>query len=59
MSAQPGRIRLSEGIGGPSYALDVTEEEPPGHAVRSCMIGMRLADELLEPQAPGKTSGAS
>ena len=26
--------------------LDITEGEPPGHAVRSCLIGMRLADEL-------------
>jgi putative nucleotidyltransferase with HDIG domain len=33
-------------IGGLSYALDVTEGEPPGHAVRSCGIGMRIADEL-------------
>jgi len=42
----PGRIRLSEVIGGLSYALDLTEGEPPGHAVRSCVIGMRIADEL-------------
>lgn len=39
-------IALSELIGALSYALDVTEGEPPGHAVRSCLIGMRLADEL-------------
>ena len=42
----PARIRLSSVIGGLSYALDVTEGEPPGHAVRSCVIGMRIADEL-------------
>jgi HD-GYP domain-containing protein (c-di-GMP phosphodiesterase class II) len=43
----PGRhIALSEVLGGLSYALDLTEGEPPGHAVRSCMIGMRLADEI-------------
>ena len=29
-----------------SYALDVAEGEPPGHAERSCLIGMRLAGEL-------------
>jgi putative nucleotidyltransferase with HDIG domain len=29
-----------------SYALDVTEGEPPGHAVRTCKIGMRLAQAL-------------
>jgi putative nucleotidyltransferase with HDIG domain len=46
MEAGSGRIRLSEVIGGLSYALDLTEGEPPGHAVRSCLIGMRLADEL-------------
>jgi HD-GYP domain-containing protein (c-di-GMP phosphodiesterase class II) len=33
-------------IGAFSYALDLTEGEPPGHAVRSCIIGMRLAQEL-------------
>ncbi len=41
-----GGIALSELIGALSYALDLTEGEPPGHAVRSCLIGMRLADEL-------------
>ena len=41
-----GSIRLSEVVGGLSYALDVTEGEPPGHAVRTCLIGMRLAQEL-------------
>jgi len=39
-------IRLTEVIQGLSYALDMTEGEPPGHAARSCLIGMRLADEL-------------
>jgi HD-GYP domain-containing protein (c-di-GMP phosphodiesterase class II) len=33
-------------LGGLSYALDLTEGEPPGHAVRSCLIGMRLAEEI-------------
>jgi HD-GYP domain-containing protein (c-di-GMP phosphodiesterase class II) len=41
-----GHIALSEVVGGLSYALDLTEGEPPGHAVRSCMIGMRVAGEL-------------
>ncbi|HEY7637783.1 MAG TPA: HD domain-containing phosphohydrolase [Gemmatimonadales bacterium] len=27
-----------------SYALDITEGQPAGHAVRTCLIGMRLAD---------------
>ena len=46
MSEQARQIALSEVIGGLSYALDLTEGEPPGHAVRSCLIGMRLADEI-------------
>ena len=39
-------IALSELIGALSSALDVAEGEPPGHAERSCLIGMRLADEI-------------
>src|SRR4051794_35317496 len=38
-----GQFRLSRVIGAMSYALDVTEGEPPGHAKRACKIGMRLA----------------
>jgi HD-GYP domain-containing protein (c-di-GMP phosphodiesterase class II) len=41
-----GEIALSEVVGGLSYALDLTEGEPPGHAARSCLIGMRVAEEL-------------
>jgi HD-GYP domain-containing protein (c-di-GMP phosphodiesterase class II) len=40
------QIALSGVIAGFSYALDLTEGEPPGHAVRSCLIGMRLAQAL-------------
>ena len=39
-------IALSELIGALSRALDAAEGEPAGHAARSCLIGMRLADEL-------------
>src|SRR5919198_4676269 len=46
MPARPPEIALSEVIGALSYALDITEGEPPGHAVRTCMIGMRLAEVL-------------
>ena len=42
----PREVPLSEVIGALSYVLDLTEGEPPGHAVRTCMIGMRLAQEL-------------
>ena len=43
MSAEAAQVRLSKVIGAMSYALDLTEGEPPGHAVRTCKIGMRLA----------------
>ncbi|MEO8688307.1 MAG: HD domain-containing phosphohydrolase [Solirubrobacteraceae bacterium] len=46
MKQDAGSMRLSEVVGALSYALDLTEGEPPGHAVRSCLIGMRLAQEL-------------
>jgi putative nucleotidyltransferase with HDIG domain len=46
MGGDTGSIRLSEVVAALSYALDLTEGEPPGHAVRSCLIGMRLAQEL-------------
>src|SRR4051794_22692675 len=50
VSAPPVQIALSDVVAGLSYALDLTEGEPPGHAIRSCMIGMRLADEIdLDP----------
>jgi HD-GYP domain-containing protein (c-di-GMP phosphodiesterase class II) len=44
-----GQIALSGVIGALSHALDITEGQPPGHAVRSCVIGMRLAAELDLP----------
>ena len=50
MSAPGGQIALSDVLAGLSFALDLTEGEPPGHAIRSCIIGMRLADEIgLDP----------
>jgi HD-GYP domain-containing protein (c-di-GMP phosphodiesterase class II) len=50
VSAHPRQIALSEVLGGLSFALDLTEGEPPGHAVRSCLIGMRVAEEIgLDP----------
>ena len=33
-------------LGALSYALDITEGEPPGHAVRTLSIGMRIAEQL-------------
>jgi HD-GYP domain-containing protein (c-di-GMP phosphodiesterase class II) len=47
-----GEIHLSEVVAGLSYALDLTEGEPRGHATRSCVIGMRIAEEIgLDPAA--------
>ena len=37
---------LSQVLGALSYALDITEGEPPGHAVRTLSIGMRLAEQI-------------
>src|ERR1700750_2579939 len=39
-------VRRSEVLAGLSYALDLTEGQRPGHAVRSCLIGIRIADAL-------------
>src|SRR5919198_5828847 len=43
-------VPLSEVIGAMSYALDLTEGEPPGHAMRTCAIGMRIAAEIDLPE---------
>jgi putative nucleotidyltransferase with HDIG domain len=39
-------IRVSEIISALSYALDLTEGRPMGHSVRSCILGMRLAEHI-------------
>ncbi len=44
-------IRVSEVISALSYALDLTEGAPMGHAARACMIGMRLANQIGLPTA--------
>ena len=47
MSAvEPSAFALSDVLGALSYALDITEGEPPGHAVRTLSIGMRLAEQI-------------
>lgn len=47
----PTDVRLSEVLGGLSYALDLTEGQREGHSVRSCVVGMRLADIIGVPEA--------
>ena len=39
-------VKLSTVLSAMSYALDLTEGQPLGHAGRSCLIGMRIAGEL-------------
>ena len=43
-------IRVSELLSALSYALDLTEGRPMGHSVRSCIIGMRIAQEIGLPE---------
>jgi HD-GYP domain-containing protein (c-di-GMP phosphodiesterase class II) len=39
-------IRLSEVVSALTYALDLTEGQPEGHAIRNALIGMALADHM-------------
>lgn len=42
-------LRLTELIGALSYALDLTEGQPPGHCVRCCWIGYHIGQEIGLP----------
>ncbi len=46
IGGRPCEVRLSEVLAGLSYSLDLTEGQRPGHAVRTCQIGMRIADVI-------------
>ncbi|MGC2161610.1 MAG: HD domain-containing phosphohydrolase [Silvibacterium sp.] len=48
---QDGCIALSEVVSALSFALDLTEDAVPGHAVRSCLLGMRLGMAIGLPAA--------
>jgi putative nucleotidyltransferase with HDIG domain len=39
-------IRLSEVLAALSHALDITEGQPRGHSERTCLIAMRIAEQL-------------
>ncbi|WP_417310688.1 HD-GYP domain-containing protein [Devosia sp.] len=39
-------VRLAEVVGALSYALDLTEGQPDGHALRCCWIGMHIGRVL-------------
>ena len=45
-TAQRPVVSLAELVGAFSYALDLTEGQPPGHCVRSCWIGSHVGREL-------------
>ena len=42
-------IRVSEIISSLSFALDLTEGQPIGHSIRSCVFGMHIAREIGLP----------
>jgi putative nucleotidyltransferase with HDIG domain len=44
-----GAASLPEIISALTFALDLTEGAAPGHALRCCLIGMRLANEIQLP----------
>src|SRR3712207_2372911 len=44
--AHSANISLSEVLSALSYALDLTEGQVPGHTIRSCIIGMRLGQDV-------------
>ena len=46
MGTMPVRVNLSEVLSALSCALDLTEGQPIGHTMRSCLIGMRLGHEI-------------
>jgi HD-GYP domain-containing protein (c-di-GMP phosphodiesterase class II) len=43
-------LQLSELIASLSYALDITEGQPPGHCVRACWIGMHIGRQAGLPE---------
>jgi putative nucleotidyltransferase with HDIG domain len=40
------QVGLAEMLSALSHALDMTEGQPPGHTLRACLIGLRIADEI-------------
>jgi len=42
--AVPDAVRVSDLLSALSFALDLTEGQPMGHALRTCLIGMTLAE---------------
>ena len=44
-------LSFAEIISALSFAIDLTEGAVPGHAIRSCILGMRIAAHLKLPEA--------
>lgn len=51
MLMSAGELKLSELIASLSYALDITEGQPPGHCVRACWIGMHIGRKVGMPDS--------
>lgn len=51
ISYREGAVSLSEVISALTFALDLTEGTVPGHSLRTCVLGMRLATALEMPEA--------
>lgn len=45
-SSRTATVQLSQVVAALSKALDLTHGQPQGHAMRTCIIGMRLAQQL-------------
>lgn len=51
ISYNGGAVSLSEVISALTFALDLTDGAVPGHSLRTCLIGMRLAAAMSVPEA--------
>lgn len=49
MRLMDAELRLSEVMAALSHALDISDGHPAGHATRTCLIGMRLAEAIGLP----------
>ena len=49
ISYEEGAVSLSEVISALTFALDLTDGAVPGHSLRTCLLGMRLAETLGVP----------
>ena len=47
--SEPLQFPVSEIVSALTLALDLSKGQPMGHSVRSCVLGMRLAREILLP----------